>query len=84
MLVARQVQEAAVAAASSGCFERCDQPTNRSSACWVDCYFRTLLGNSSAHSLASPTDGMAVTEVRALWEAPFASNDPTKGGGPPI
>jgi hypothetical protein len=79
-----QVQEAAVNAASDGCFDGCAQPTNRSSACWVDCYFRTLLGNNSAHGVASPTDGISVAEVRTLWDAPFESDDPTKGGCPAI
>jgi len=30
------------------CWERCPQPGNSSSVCWVECLFNTLLGNSTA------------------------------------
>ena len=52
------VQVAAVTAASNGCFDKCVQPTNRSTPCWVGCYFDTLLGAGSDKGRVPPTAGM--------------------------
>eukprot|EP00035_Acanthoeca_spectabilis_P002609 m.88609 g.88609 ORF g.88609 m.88609 type:complete len:296 (+) comp11658_c0_seq1:82-969(+) len=78
------VQIAAVSSASSGCFDRCPQPTNQSSPCWVDCYFSTLLGPDSAHNISLPSAGMPITTIVAAWDAPFNSVDKSKGGCPSI
>jgi len=77
------VQEAAIAKASGGCFDRCPQPTNKTSTCWVDCYFRTLLGKRAGNAVSAPTDGMPLADVRAAWASPFQSDNPAQGGCPP-
>ena len=71
----------AVQSRGKACFDACPQPTNSTSACWVDCFFATVLGsghNSSLH----PTGGMPHGDVTAAWLRGFRSDDPAQGGCP--
>ena len=82
-------QEAAVYAAdtasgSGGCFTKCAQPLNKTSVCWVDCYYKTLLGAAAGEEVVAKTDGIALAKVVAAWDAAFGSDDPAKGGCPSI
>eukprot|EP00966_Prymnesium_polylepis_P166557 3850359-Prymnesium_polylepis.1 len=43
-----------VASIGSKCFSGCTQPTNQSSACWIDCFFSTVLGPSADRTLKPP------------------------------
>ena len=83
------VQEAAVRAADAktaggGCFTGCPQPANTSSACWIKCYFDTLLGDGAGSRVVGSAGGMSLESVRAAWEAPFETEDMAKGGCPSI
>eukprot|EP00038_Savillea_parva_P014792 m.217466 g.217466 ORF g.217466 m.217466 type:complete len:413 (+) comp29115_c0_seq1:66-1304(+) len=68
-----------------GCFNACppNDRTNTSSLCWVECFFDTLLGqNSSTH--VNTTGGLPLESASTAWRRPFASEDPTQGGCPPL
>ena len=82
------IQEAAVYAADTAsgkdCFAKCGQPLNKTSVCWVDCYYRTLLGGGAGERVVAMTDGIAVAEVVAAWDTAFDSDDPAEGGCPNI
>jgi hypothetical protein len=75
---------AAKKTAGGGCFAGCPQPTNSSSACWIKCYFDTLLGDGAGSRVVGNADGMSLESVRSAWEAPFSSDDLSKGGCPNI
>ena len=70
--------------AGGACFNACAQPSNQSSACWIDCYFTTMLGAQAGHSKVTSADGISLSDVVAAWDAPFASDDPSKGGCPAV
>ena len=63
------------------CFEACPaaERTNQSSACYLHCFFDTMVGNSTAKP---PVPKMKGSDVLAPFVASFASDDPTKGGCP--
>lgn len=67
----------AVAAVRPDCYKRCDpaDQTNTSSACYLHCFFDTMVGNSSAG-----IPKMNGADVLAPFVASFASDDPGKGG----
>lgn len=63
------------------CFKACSpaDQTNQSSACYLHCFFDTMVGNSSAG-----VPKMKGADVLAPFVASFASEDPSKGGCPTI
>ena len=70
----------------AACFEACPQPANRSSECWVDCFFETLLGPGAATTLKPPgaqTGAMDVGHLADAWLSGLRHDDPAKGGCPP-
>ena len=82
-------------AGGPNCFSKCPQPHNSSTICWIRCFYQTVLGQSSGtqrinytganSSLPSNTGtGMAMSALKAAWEQPFASTDPSKGGCPDL
>ena len=73
--------DAAVAKTGAGCFDLCPQPANASSACWVDCFFETVLGKGHNSSVA-PEGGMRASDVTAAWLRGFESDEPAQGGCP--
>ena len=46
--------DAFVQLAGKHCFSACPQPLNQSSACWVGCFFQTLLGPDADTTLKPP------------------------------
>jgi len=75
-----------VASIGSKCFSGCTQPTNQSSACWIDCFFSTVLGPSADRTLKPPgsqAGAMSVDDLAAAWLSGFGSDDPNKGGCAP-
>lgn len=57
------------------CFAKCPQPTNSSSACYLHCFFDTMVGNDQAKPPVPAMDPQAIV-------APFvaAFDDESKGG----
>ena len=75
-----------VVSRGAACFEACPQPANRSSECWVDCFFETLLGPGAATTLKPPgaqTGAMDVGHLADAWLSGLRHDDPAKGGCPP-
>ena len=78
----RRRVEAAITAAGAPCFASCPQPANRSSACWIRCFFDTVLGPDSGTRLTRrPAAAMPLDALRAAWLRGF--EDPERGGCPP-
>ena len=72
-------------AAGPGCFAKCGaQSRNQSDFCWVNCFFKTMLGAKAGSAVTGSvaSEGTSLQSVRSAWEAPFASEDPKKGGCP--
>lgn len=66
------------------CFDGCSGvgPTrNTSDVCWISCFYKTVLGPDSGTPGGAVT-GMAISDLVDAWDAPFNSNDPSKGGCP--
>jgi len=64
-----------------GCFDGCGHKRNTSSACWVGCFYRTVLGADGMlpSGFANP-GGIPYEDLADAWDAPFASEDPRCGG----
>ena len=52
---------------------------NTSDPCWITCFYNTALGPAASKPNA-PIGGMPISELLGAWDAPFASDDPEKGG----
>ena len=73
---------------TAGCFSSCPGgktgvARNTSNSCWIRCFYNTVLGPKGAMPNATVA-GMDVNTLIAAWNAPFASDDPTMGGCPPL
>ena len=71
----------------AGCFSRCPQPTNTTSVCWVECFYDTVLGpkgSTQPVNVSHTGDGLSNNELLAMWNAPFESTDPQRGGCPAL
>ena len=44
-----------VLAHNPGCWQRCAQPNNASSACWIECLFETMVGDAAGSGARSET-----------------------------
>jgi len=78
--------EALVQQTGQSCFGLCPQPTNQTSACWINCFFATVLGPGANSTLKPPghqQGAMDLGDLEQAWLAGFASDDPAKGGCPP-
>ena len=76
---------------SVGCFDACrsgpGQARNVSSACWVGCFYRTILGADGMLPMPNAdygAMGVSLDDLIAAWDAPFSSDDPAQGGCPGI
>lgn len=72
-----------------GCIDSCadsgmGQARNTSSKCWVKCWIDAALGKDAGSSPLKPEDGMSKEALVGAWLAPFASDDPSKGGCPNV
>jgi len=67
------------------CFNKCPQPTNSSTDCWILCFFETVLARNPLQ-LEHKTGGVPMTssEIERAWLQAFESNDPSKGGCVPV
>jgi hypothetical protein len=78
--------DSTVEQAGSACFDACEQPSNTSSACWIQCFFATALGPTSNTTFAPdggpPTGAMSVEALSKGWLQGFASDDVSQGGCP--
>ena len=71
--------DAFLEASGRACFERCGAPLNRSSECYMECYFNTLVGDPALNlSAAQPK------ELAAIWHRGFEEEDPARGGCPSV
>lgn len=71
------------AADSSGCFSACSPGLNTTDPCHIRCLYSTILG-PDAGSPGGKVSGMPLNDLIAAWDAPFASDDPSKGGCPSL
>jgi len=55
---------------------------NASDPCWVRGFYTAVLGADAAKPSGWKIGGLPLDQIIALWEAPFASDDPAKGGCP--
>lgn len=79
--------QAAAPASEKPCFAACGGSSgavNASDPCWVRCFYKTVLGPDSGKPSGAAGGGLPWEKVVALWEAPFESDDPAKGGCPPL
>ena len=70
----------AVVAHDSTCFQKCAQPKNITSACFVDCFMGNVLGPKGSTQLIDPSEGIPLNVIENAWTAAFAPL--TKGGCP--
>jgi hypothetical protein len=73
---------AAVVAYNTTCVDGCAQPTNRSSACYVECFMGNVLGPTGGRQLIDESAGMPLEVVAAAWKGAFAA--PASGGCPEL
>eukprot|EP00038_Savillea_parva_P026030 m.50883 g.50883 ORF g.50883 m.50883 type:complete len:309 (+) comp7270_c1_seq1:80-1006(+) len=68
------------------CFANCSgvgPQRNTSSTCWIECFYASVVG-PDAGKQGGAVAGMPLSDLEQAWNAPFASEDPTKGGCPNI
>ena len=77
--------DAKVESEGKTCFSACPQPTNQSTACWIECFYATVLGPSADKELKPPGQqhgAIDIDELTSAWLAGFG-DDPAAGGCPP-
>ena len=67
---------------TDGCFSDCGPTRNITSACWISCFFDTLLGPNAKKSTQLPLGGMAVVDIEKSWTDAFLPE--SQGGCPQI
>lgn len=67
---------------TDGCFNSCSPTRNVTSACWIGCFFDTLLGPNAKKSTTLPLGGMSVVDVEKSWTDAFLPE--AQGGCPEI
>jgi hypothetical protein len=69
---------------SAGCFNGCPGFTshhrNLTDPCWIRCFYRTVLGDNGQFPNATAKEGIDNKVLERAWAAPFASEDPKRGG----
>jgi hypothetical protein len=71
--------DSAVEKHGSRCFDKCPQPLNHTTDCYLDCYRNTLMGDASQNITAIKPE--AIIEP---WKKALAEDDPDAGGCPPV
>jgi hypothetical protein len=75
-------------AGSKACFKSCKGQgvhRNTSETCWINCAYNAFLGPNAATKEAKKTDGIDIDMFTTNgWDAPFASDDVSKGGCPAL
>lgn len=77
--VSSNVVAAVLKHGGSSCLSSCPQPSNRSSACWINCFFDAVVGD--------PARGIAAMTRKELLRPfldSFATSDPQLGGCPDV
>jgi hypothetical protein len=71
--------DAAIEAHGKACFDKCPQPLNKNTDCYLNCYRNTLTGDAAQNlSAVDPAS------IIAPWKKAFATDDPAKGGCKPV
>ena len=52
-----------VAQRAGDCFHDCDDPNDQDSFCWIECFFETIVGNSSATPPLPPTNRSLILDA---------------------
>mmetsp|Transcript_31898 Transcript_31898/g.83431 ORF Transcript_31898/g.83431 Transcript_31898/m.83431 type:complete len:132 (-) Transcript_31898:424-819(-) len=89
----------AIRAASPDSFANCSAVINTTDPCWIRGFYEAVLGPDAGtpctnRSIPIPPynlynctftiGGLPYKDVKSYWEAPFDSDDPTKGGCPAL
>ncbi len=71
---------------NQNCFGRCPLPQNTSSACFVNCFYETMLGPRAGDGIGPKYigGGMHLNELERAWAAPFQTSDALEGGCPDL
>lgn len=64
------------------CFNRCPQPENQTSLCWIECFFDVTLGQGANQSTRL-SGGMTADEIADAWSRGFEPES-VDGGCPPL
>eukprot|EP00035_Acanthoeca_spectabilis_P025175 m.457199 g.457199 ORF g.457199 m.457199 type:complete len:303 (-) comp21211_c0_seq1:60-968(-) len=70
----------------ASCFKGCSgvgPQRNSSDPCWIGCFYDTVLG-PDAGTPGGEVAGMPLNDLVMAWNLPFASDDPSKKGCPPL
>lgn len=57
---------------------------NATDPCWIRGFYTGVLGPDAAKSRGWKIGGIPLADLISYWEAPFASDDPAKGGCPAL
>lgn len=63
------------AADKDGCFQGCGGPRNTTDACWIGCFFDTILGHEARTSSSQSLGGMEVEAIEKGWTGAFLSEE---------
>ena len=74
----------AVEARGSSCFEKCGLFRNTTSACWIGCFYKTILGPAGMLPFPDTDGGLTTNDLVAAWNAPFATEDTKLLGCPNV
>ena len=76
----------AVQNASPQYFENCTASArpNATDPCWIRGFYTAVLGPDASRPIGWKVGGLPMEELMRMWEAPFTSDDPTKGGCPAL
>jgi hypothetical protein len=58
------------------CFSACPGPRNASSACYVNCFYDTVLGTGSASGLPQSGSAIPLARLRDIWTGAMHSCAP--------
>lgn len=74
----------AVVRRNDDCFGRCPTPQNTSSACFIKCFYETMVGPRAGDGIGPEyiRGGMSLDELERAWTAPFRTSDASAGGCP--
>jgi hypothetical protein len=71
--------DAAIEAHGKKCFDKCPQPLQKATDCYLNCYRNTLMGDA-AQNLTAVDPALVVKP----WKHAFAEDDPSQGGCPHV
>jgi len=57
---------------------------NATDPCWVRGFYEAVLGPNAGKRIGWNVTGLPLDDLIAFWSAPFESDDPARGGCPPL